>query len=931
VLFLKYFLQQFEAGSGEAPKQAAWGAPTPTAGEVTASLSAPLLQSPAAVAARKDASARAGAAKATVGDSKLVVRPAGAGKGRPTTSAGRTPAPPPKAPGADVVPAPGESFTATQIRVLEAEVEHLRDTLDVLMTAQSGERAGGRSRSSNAPSRRPGASGLRTTAATLTSSPAVHNPEERAAAEYASHQHNRALLASTLADRKAHDTMAVALSKQALALASPTLKAELSASQYTRVEPTAGLRATTPSRRPVVLPRPLSASPARSSAPPSPASSAGKASRNPAPDARRASMASRRASAPSGPGIASIPPPTPENAAKAALREKRHKALQAEAAAAESKSESKSESKEEEAEARRASVPKPSAAAARRTLPRPATAASRSRPSTAAAPADAGLEGAADRTLPRPASASARTAGPELSKEEQAAAFASLASGGKKVAATTDTKGFTFSAKVKGISDEKFESWMASKRAEEDAALSFRFKAMPIAPATRDLHLYKRIMDKLAARRVEAHHERATKLASTLKPFEVVLGHCEEHAARLAARRARFLLDEQRELAEGRKFKALPVPNLADPSGSFAALVRREAERPQRVAAMAREFYSTAALPVRMALAVETERSRTAARAARIASEEAADRSAHAFKPAPLPDFTAMHTAFEDGLTSKKLASVAAMGGLTVPKTFGFDEPARITADLVRAEKWTREAELQTSTSMALRRRSSAYGEGAGLTPEPNPTATTRAGGRPPSSGTHSTRRPASAGASLSETLSSSSAPPASMTKSVQLKMLEVQRLLRESQAKDLERVQADEAYYRFCKESTSRFAPIFQQMERARVPKPLAWQMDAVAASASDTRQAFERQSRERAAYNKERIAAAAANRPLVMLASTIKQAADTAKAGALRSVGDTAARSYRGPSATWRTVVDNGLGGTAAFSADEKELMSYPDEFEM
>jgi hypothetical protein len=71
------------------------------------------------------------------------------------------------------------------------------------------------------------------------------------------------------------------------------------------------------------------------------------------------------------------------------------------------------------------------------------------------------------------------------------------------------TATFTFSESKKGIREAKIAADLDAKRAAEAAAATYKFKAMPIAPATADLGLFNRIMMKNEKRRKEEHDKKA--------------------------------------------------------------------------------------------------------------------------------------------------------------------------------------------------------------------------------------------------------------------------------------------------------------------------------------------------------------------------------------------------------------------------------------
>jgi hypothetical protein len=96
-------------------------------------------------------------------------------------------------------------------------------------------------------------------------------------------------------------------------------------------------------------------------------------------------------------------------------------------------------------------------------------------------------------------------------------------------------------------------------------------------------------------------------MQAAARPFVQLTEHEEQMRARLAAARARAEAEEARELADARRFRALPVPPTTHaPDSEYAAQLRRERERPARVASHARALSATASLPPRMAIAGRT-------------------------------------------------------------------------------------------------------------------------------------------------------------------------------------------------------------------------------------------------------------------------------------------------------------------------------------
>lgn len=895
--------------------QKPWGAPVPSREEISRSLSMPLLSSPNAVHAREQSFQDSMALKELVSAELTHPGPAlGATKSRPVTAPGKRPStaksrnPSPSRGMARTVaasaaahaseaseagmaiPAEGESFTAAQVRQLEDEVNHLRETVDVLLEAR----------------------GLKKGSNPLSLSGSMRHSPVRSM----SHQPPHEAAVATMRDKKRHDQRIVALQKESGRMRNPHTIAAATAPQYKRLpESRLGIKRVDPNPppRPDILAEYEGGGKAREGI-----------------SARRASLAmARRASA------AGLDQATAAAAAAAAVS--------GGAGAMPSSSSPQRRASISINLGMPLSVPPPAAQQQQSGL-------GHGRPSTAAA---GGRKGKAHHAAARPSTARSKenasavrpaTAGPavggrRMSKAELAATYAAPPGVSKAnlMARPTGTQEFSFTTRDANgeerrisIREAKFLADLEAKRQAEEAALQYKFEAQPIAPATRDLNLYHRITEKQDHRRHALHAARAAKLASSFKPFTVVTSHCEEHAARQQARQAAARVAEDRELAESRRFRAIPVPSSTqNPDSEFFALIKREQERPARVAAYARALASTASLPPRMQLANENERRRKAEREARRREEEKRDKEEHKFEANDLPDFDGIYTSFIDTLTAARSSAAT-----TVPTPFGFDQPERIAAEKARKERWTREFELQTSTSMALRRRSTAYAEGEDLTGDGgNATmrgrsmsrsrrgSTMSASGRMNGTGGSRTSRSRSRAGSIAAALSVNNAPPAAMTKSVQLKMLSVQMKLRSSQVEERQKQEGDEAYRAFIKTSTRRFAPLFQDMERQRVPIPLAWQMDKTTASASQARKAFESAARERELYNKQRIEEAQANRPLVMMRATIDFQRDTARAAAMHKVAATAARAS---GSSVQSVVDDGIAGSRVFSEDDREVMS-------
>lgn len=472
------------------------------------------------------------------------------------------------------------------------------------------------------------------------------------------------------------------------------------------------------------------------------------------------------------------------------------------------------------------------------------------------------------------------------------------------------------------ISKRRMDEEMARRRAEEEALLSFRFKAGPVPDSTR-LPLFKQLMQQAATKRELKHEARSEELAQKLKPFAGLQANEEQMRARVAGAKARAELQRQRELVEGRNFRAHPVPpttQTADPE--YAALLKREKERPERLSSTARALLSSAALPPRMSLAEQEEKRRRAQREAANAAEEALQRRRQAFRANSLPDFPGLQASFTQSLTKARATGYVP----TTPRPFGFDTEERRQADAEKRAAFRRPHDLAGSLSFALRATSAEPGQ--------------RGGGRPGSAAgawglntsasafaTTPQRRgsaaPAGSVLNVSARLAQSTAPPAGMTRAVELRMKKTQEALRSAHAEELEKAREEEERKAKVHEATRLVAAVVKQRESERKSAPLAWEMDAVAKSASAARQEFERSSRERAAYNASRIAAAQESRPLIMDRHSIEANKVRARREALVDVAKSVAASQVGRVA-WQEVADTGVAGVAVFDDDDRELMA-------
>ncbi len=796
-------------------------------------------------------------------------------------------------------------YTAKRLKELEAEMAQLRATIDTLYEAQGGAPRGvspppvflREGTVSGAP-----VSGLRVGDASLSAGAPAESATARAHLAAALHDENMHLASvqSTLSDKHRHDKRVVALQKESMLLQDPSTLAAAASAQYTRDSVENLMQRTAPVAQPLPAPPVVAAVEA--------------GARN-----RRASMASVHSGGGEGGGggggafavvrAAALKPLSAAEGVEVAT------AAAAPVAAAASASAAAGGAAAAGA-ARAATAP---AGARRGADHHPgqvrAAAPAATRPSAAPplAPAEGDGSGAPPPS-PRRALSPAKP-----SKKELEAQYAGLPGLTKKVAATTVSQTFSFSESKKGIREAKVQEMIDAKRAAEAAAATYKFKAMPIAPATADLGLFNRIMAKQAARREKEHAAKAAYAAAHFMPFTIVTAHCDEHAARQAARRAKEELEAAREREAAVKFKANPMSsNTARPGGMLLGVVKKkavavalvgavakpkkvvvekevtmwlpasEAGRAERCTANARASASLAKLPPRMALAEERTRARGAERAARVAAEEAAARAAGTFHPVPLPAFDRLYERFARSCSEARVRVTSAWKPVeTAP--FSFDRPEKCAADAARRDVWVREFERSTSRALDVRRRSVAYEQGEDLAGDKRP------GSAPPPragrKGTLGVNLINEATAALSATrdararrnsvgasgggraVLAAAPPPATMTRSVKLKMAAVQARMREQQEAVFAAELADEAYADVDRAATAKLAPTFQALERARLTDPdtgallkLSWYMDHVTAAASERRRVFTEETKRRAAMIRERVEAAKANRPLVM-----------------------------------------------------------------
>lgn len=472
-----------------------------------------------------------------------------------------------------------------------------------------------------------------------------------------------------------------------------------------------------------------------------------------------------------------------------------------------------------------------------------------------------------------------------------AAAVRPASAAGRMQHSVTQTQDYSFMSPG-GSSPHKIT--IAKQRALEDqrkrdaelkAHLTYKFRAKDIPDSTK-LPLFSMIMARMETKRKLKHEARFAELQGELKPFHALMSHEEQMAARTAAGRARVELATTKELVEGRKFRANPVPpTTQNPDSEYMEQVARERDRPSRVAAHARTLAASASLPPRMSLAEEAEKKRKAARAAAMQQADVQQRRKSAFQANDMPNFDALHSQFTTGLHETRKAFA-----VTQPSPFRFDAPERKAAEKDRKTQTRMSAELATSTSQALRSRSLGPSASVDL-------GATGGSAFPLSAGTPARRRTLEPH-EVSQKLAASNAPPAAMTRTVQLRMLEVQERVRRAQEAERLEAEAAEARDRVQRAATRAVAPVVAQLEAQRLPGPLAWQLDAETSAATAARQAMTRAAQEREAFTRSRIQAAQATRPMLMLRESVASRRNDARAAALHTAADAtgAAASFDG-----------------------------------
>jgi hypothetical protein len=172
---------------------------------------------------------------------------------------------------------------------------------------------------------------------------------------------------------------------------------------------------------------------------------------------------------------------------------------------------------------------------------------------------------------------------------------------------------------------------------------------------------------------------------------------------------------------------------------------------------------------------------------------------------------------------------------------------------------------------------------------------------------------PAKKKLSIAEIMAKSTAPPAAMTRSVQLKVIDLQKRQMAQQEEARNRVLADEESRRFFKEATAKFAPLIQEKEKQRLSnfKPLIWEADPIAVRHSSAALESKKRDREFAKTMKALTQRAGSGRtPLFIDAGVSEKAKEAAAIAALQTVEG--------------IMTKNGMSSKDVLNDDERELLS-------
>lgn len=153
-----------------------------------------------------------------------------------------------------------DNFTAKQLRALESEMAHLRETIDVLMEGRGVPSDGGSAR---------GTSGLRVGGGSLSTGP-MGGAAARGNLAVAIHEENMHLgaVSATLTDKHRHDKRVTAMQKESILLQDEATLAAAGRSEYARLEDTELIERTTAQAASLVMPDPVDLAAAATLPPP---------------------------------------------------------------------------------------------------------------------------------------------------------------------------------------------------------------------------------------------------------------------------------------------------------------------------------------------------------------------------------------------------------------------------------------------------------------------------------------------------------------------------------------------------------------------------------------------------------------------------------------------------------------------------------------
>lgn len=395
------------------------------------------------------------------------------------------------------------------------------------------------------------------------------------------------------------------------------------------------------------------------------------------------------------------------------------------------------------------------------------------------------------------------------------------------------------------ISKQRMLEELAEREAEEAAMASYRFKAKPV-PRSTTLPMFTRVMAQAETRRKLTHEARRAELERSMQPFELLQQHEEEMAE---AKRTRVREIELDTIRGTMPFQANPIPAttvLASRTSVAQAQAEEDAERRKRVAERAADTLAQAALPPRMEMWQKQQEAkrRQEDEAAALDMGAGKGKGKPKFRANPMPNFTSMQAAFD-----RKLAKSRKSASVTRPEEFNF------TARHARRER-ARLQRLEEEAARADEQRMYESAHSCSSTP-------LRA-----SQQAHMARKP---------WREPPTGPVPSMTKAAQLRAAVTQDRIRQHALEAQQAALEEEQRAAVAKAASMQVAPLVQALERARLPTPLAWQIEDDTPAAKERRAAWRQQAATRAAANAKRVADAQARRPPLLLRASVAAVASS------------------------------------------------------